>query len=26
VVIDQTEGGAKLGARTLTMVTLQPSD
>ena len=26
VVIDQTEGGATLGARTLTMVTLQPSD
>jgi serine/threonine protein kinase len=26
VVIDQTEGGATLGARTLTMVTLQPND
>jgi hypothetical protein len=26
VVIDQSEGGASLGARTLTMVTLQPSD
>jgi serine/threonine protein kinase len=26
VVIDQTEGGALLGARTLTMVTLLPSD
>jgi serine/threonine protein kinase len=26
VVIDQTEGGATLGSRTLTMVTLQPSD
>ena len=26
VVIDQSEGGAPLGARTLTMVTLQPSD
>jgi serine/threonine protein kinase len=26
VVIDQTDGGATLGARTLTMVTLQPND
>jgi hypothetical protein len=26
VVIDQAEGGAALGARTLTMVTLLPSD
>lgn len=26
VVIDQSEGGANLGARTLTMVTLQPPD
>jgi serine/threonine protein kinase len=26
IVIDQSEGGAPLGARTLTMVTLQPAD
>jgi hypothetical protein len=26
VVIDQSEGGAALGARTLTMITLLPSD
>jgi hypothetical protein len=26
VVIDQSEGGATLGARSLTMVTLLPSD
>lgn len=26
VVIDQTEGGASLGTRTLTMITLQPPD
>ena len=26
VVIDQSEGGAPLGARTLTMVTLQPGN
>jgi len=26
VVIDQSEGGATLGARTLTMVTLLPND